>query len=460
MKQILRCLIFQVFSNTYLLVSLFTPTHAQNQLTKDKNRIFHSEFRELKARISPYLIRKERQTISKINLSIVESQDRVAYIGSKIEENRIDVNQAFVNWVFNRTLAQLYNIEPVFDRTGFLDLYDRLFVYLPADISVTEYARLDSSKFGRDQSYIYDNKFRRLYAENLRFIFLHEFGHFVKQTSEDFVERPTALLNKLDKINAQDTSYATSIQRMYANFEYQMLIQELEVEADAFALEKIINSILFNKQNITDSIIYICNSANSILEAYKHVNNGNILDMPKATCNILIRGQIISYTRDSLATEITFKNDKSSRRRILDSLNGLFVDSVRAVTMVLLSLCENSAERFEKKLEEIINGDWLTLTSWYNYTGVMQNYLASGVFDPNQFSKVVIAINKIFVLENEARFKDQNHSDSSFESGVKEYLHLTLAGIYKYIYFNEVKAKRHNKQASIYSIVIPKSFYK
>ncbi|HUC81364.1 MAG TPA: hypothetical protein VMR70_10635 [Flavisolibacter sp.] len=422
--------------------------------------IFVAALKDVKTYIAPTLTRQQQSLFRTIALNVDTNFQGGSYIGSDLRTKIISVNRSFVYWLYNRSLAQTLDSLQAFDRKGFLDLFDRLFVYIDPKVPVFAYAKIDTSVLNIKNLVDTSVVFRNYYYLNLLFIYTHELGHFMRHTVTKLTEERNALASKMLAVNASDTSFQATMARMENCFTYYAFEQGLEVEADAFALEKTLATSFMRQLGPgVERLKTVFTSATSILEAYKYAKSGFILDIPISAANLLIRSQMMLYTKDSLAISYTHAQEPEARKLALALAGKQMEDSVRAVAEVIFNLCENPQGRYESRLKEIEEDTTFQFTSWEYYTGFMQNYLAQSTSSDAKYGLVLTTINKILSMAEKAGQSSSTFGET-FRSGLKEYLYLTLASIAEYLLQQPSLARTYYEKAAQFSVIIPPSFYR
>jgi hypothetical protein len=416
--------------------------------------LFASTLQSIKKEIWPSLSRKEKDLIEKVKLNLGTSRSSTIYVGSDLPNFEITITTPMMRWVYYRSLiSAIDENNTTFQRKGLLDLYDKLFVYFDGNISLASILKLPQKTIDAfaDTSSIFKSR----YSGSIKFIFLHELGHFVKHGSQRLGEQRKELTAKYIK-HGNDTSFQVSMDRMQDCFYYYQYEQGLEVEADAYALGKMLNTLHKNrgrKLSVPDisSVYEICKQT---LDSYKYSKTGTILDLPKATCNIIIRELMMDYSHDSLIVEKTFPKYSYKRKIEMQKLSHVLNDTIYQVATLLMDLCEKPEGVFEKYLGILELDTMSAYTTWEYYTAFMQNYLARGLDDRSGYSDAERTIHKIL-----RQSSGKSSFDENFQQGLKEYLLVTLAAINEFAFDNNIEAIKYYEQARNISMLVPEDYY-
>jgi hypothetical protein len=406
------------------------------------------------------LVDSERHKIARLQVIIDTSSAAGAYVGSDLQQNRITVTYPFLRWLYNRSLAQVIDSNTAMNRKGFTDLYDRLFVYIDQRVSAFDYAELDTTRFhvGTLDS---SSLFKQTYLLNLLFIYTHELGHFVRHSVHTFQEQRDSMARRLAAASATNTAFQIVMDRMERCFSYYAFEQGLEVEADAFALGKMLScSYVLDHHSFEQQVNLVFSTATSVLEAYKYVKSGFILDIPISTCNQLIRNRMMMYTRDSLLICRYYQDRAGSKAIALETASQLMEDSVRSVAGEILNLCENPQGWYEASLRDIEKDSLSPDASWEYYTAFMQNYLAENGMDTVRFQKVYTSVQRILYLSQQPNSQRISPFDAAFGRGLKEYLYLTVAVMAAYQLHNRKVAAEYYGYALSQGQLLPDDYYR
>jgi hypothetical protein len=460
-KNNLLCVFYHL--SVFLLFNNIVKASDFDNTYPHAEKMFFEVLQEVKVNIIPGLSKRERFFVNSVKISIDADTAFSIYIGSDLDKKEIRISKGFVWWIYSRSMASVIEDDTSsFNRAGFLDLYDRLFVYINPKTSVVKYAKLGDDDAADELQDIKNNpNLRRYLLLNLSFIYLHEIGHFVRHTSKMMKVERSNLIDVYNSISPTDTTFNIMMKRMEYCFKYYQFEQLLEVEADAFSLEKMINNlVIVQEKGFRFSLEKIFSNSESILESYKYTKSGSELDFPKATCNSIIRRQMISYTRDSLLLAVKHRSDRDTRELKMKAIARLMEDSVKEVAMVLLNLCALPSDVLEKNMNMVLNDTILSDYTWEYYTAVIQNYLARRSDDTTRIGLSIRTTTRALNFSKQAA-GDSLHSNFSklYKLRLQEFYLFILGTIYEYTYGDIKTASMFYSQGRLIGELVPLKFY-